>query len=248
MGQRLSHIEEASDKIGLETLDSISQANHFNEWMFKTISKHTSGEILEIGSGIGNISSFFVKEGYSITLSDLRSEYCKALEKQFNSSQNCKGVYQIDIIDKDFDSKYDYLIGKFDTVFALNIIEHVEDDDYAIKNCLKLLNDKGQLVILVPAFNFLFNSFDIGLGHYRRYNKKKLKELFIQNKLKITDGHYFNFAGVLGWWFSGNVLKKKNIPSGQMKLYNSMVWAFKIADKLMSPFLGLSVIVTGRKQ
>lgn len=247
MGQKLSYIEEASDQVGLETLDSISRANRFNEWMFRTISKHTSGEILEIGSGIGNISSFFVKEGYSITLSDLRSEYCEILEKQFNSNKNYKGVYQIDIIDKDFDSKQSHLLGKFDTVFALNIIEHVDDDDYAIKNCLKLLAENGRLIILVPAFNFLFNSFDKGLGHYRRYSKKSLERLFVHNNLKIVNSRYFNSAGVFGWWLSGNVLKNKTIPSGQMKLYNSLVWAFKIADKIMNSFLGLSIIVTGEK-
>ena len=248
MEQKLNTEEHYSDQVGYETLDSIAQADRFNQWMFKTISKHMHGEILEIGSGIGNISHFFVENGQYISLSDMRTEYCRLLEKEYAGRNNFRGVHQIDIVDPDFDVKYAHLLGKFDSVFALNIIEHVEDDDFAIKNCLKLLKNNSKLVILVPAFMYLFNSFDEGLGHYRRYNKKRLKQLFKKNNVEITAGRYFNFAGVLGWWFSGNILKKKNIPSGQMKLYNSLVWAFKIVDRFTNSFVGLSVIVAGKKK
>jgi SAM-dependent methyltransferase len=177
----------------------------------------------------------------------MRDEYCTVLREKFTGKNNFKNVYQIDIVDPDFDKKHPNLFGKFNSVFALNIIEHVEKDDLAIKNCLKLLSSGGQLLILVPAFKELFNSFDVELGHYRRYNKKQLERMFIENKLSINYSRYFNAAGILGWWVSGYVLNKKNIPSGQMKLYNRLVWIFKIMDFFTNRFVGLSVIVAGRK-
>lgn len=248
MEQELNKEETYSDQIGFETLDSISLANRFNQWMFQTVSKHTYGEILEIGSGIGNISDFFVENEYRISVSDMRIEYCQFLEKKYSEKNNLRGIYQIDIVDPDFEKKYQHLLGKFDSVFALNIIEHVEDDNLAIQNCRKLLKNGGQLVILVPAFMKLFNSFDEGLGHFRRYDKVSLQQRFKRNNIEITSSKYFNFAGILGWWFSGTILRKKNIPSGQMKLYNSLVWIFKILDKFTSSFAGLSVIVAGKKE
>lgn len=247
MEKKLKINDTVTDIVGYQTLDGISQADKFNQWMFSTVSKGMDGEILEIGSGIGNISSFFVRDGYHFTASDLRKEYCEFLQNKFEGKGNFNGVHQIDIVDKDFDKKHAGLFQKFDVVFALNIIEHVSDDDFAIKNCLKLLKEGGKLVILVPAFMYLFNSFDEELGHFRRYNRKKLESLFSQNNLDIFKSRYFNFAGVLGWWFSGNVLMKKTIPSGQMKFYNSMVWIFKIIDFFTNPFIGLSVIVSGKK-
>lgn len=236
-----------TDEVGGETLDVISAADKFNEWMFNTVDKNTKGEILEIGSGIGNISVFFVDKNRNISVSDLREEYCDVLRDKFTGKNNFKKVYQIDIIDPDFDKKHSDLFGKFDSVFALNIIEHVEKDDLAIKNCLKLLKMGGQLLILVPAFMGLYNSFDTELGHYRRYTKGNLEKMFVENKLSINYSRYFNFAGIMGWWFSGNILKKKNIPSGQMKFYNKLVWIFKIVDFFTNRFFGLSVIVAGKK-
>lgn len=247
MEEKLTPEDYLSDEIGFETLDSIAQANRFNEWMYKTISGGMEGKILEIGSGIGNISEYFVRDGFKISVSDMRAEYCSFLQNKFKDRENFQAVYQIDIVDPYFDSKHKDLFCKFDAVFALNIIEHVENDDLAIKNCLKFLKKGGRLVILVPAFMSLYNSFDEGLGHYRRYNRRMLEELFLNNRLTILDSTYFNFAGVLGWWFSGNILKKKTIPSGQMRLYNSLVWAFKIADFFLHRIIGLSVIVKGRK-
>ena len=44
------------DEEGLETLNAIANANLFNEWMYSRIAPYCSGHILEIGSGIGNIS------------------------------------------------------------------------------------------------------------------------------------------------------------------------------------------------
>ncbi|NQU52273.1 MAG: class I SAM-dependent methyltransferase [Bacteroidetes bacterium] len=236
-----------TDGVGGDTLDVISEADKFNEWMYNTVEKHTLGEILEIGSGIGNISNLFVINKRLISVSDKRGEYCEILRKKFAGRNNFKNVYQIDIVDPDFDEKHSNLFGKFDSVFALNIIEHVEKDDLAIKNCLKLLSVGGQLLILVPAFMRLYNSFDVELGHYRRYDKKQLEKMFLGNKIAISNSRYFNFAGTLGWWLSGNILKKKNIPADQMKLYNKLVWIFKILDFFTNRFIGLSVIVSGKK-
>lgn len=240
-------MDKLSDQIGFDTLDSISQAGRFNEWMYKTVSKHTFGEILEIGSGIGNITRFYVADNLHISASDMRKEYCETLEERFLGENNFRKVYQLDIVDTQFDLKHSSLFGKFNSVFALNIIEHIENDDTAIKNCLKLLKPEGKLVILVPAFMFLFNTFDQNLGHYRRYTRHQLKNLFVHNNIRIQYSRYFNFAGMTGWWFSGTVLKEKTIPSGQMKLFNFLVPVFKGIDFLINRFAGLSVIVAGEK-
>lgn len=104
------------------------------------------------------------------------------------------------------------------------------------------------MVILVPAYQFLYNSFDKALEHYRRYNKKRLQGLFIDNDLHIERSQYFNLAGIAGWFVSGNILRRKLIPSGQMQLYNRLVPLFKLADRLTFRQMGLSVIVEGVKK
>lgn len=104
------------------------------------------------------------------------------------------------------------------------------------------------MVILVPAFQFLFNGFDEQLGHYRRYTDSTLKSLIGSAGFEVINSRYFNFIGTLGWYISGNVLRKKMIPGGQMKLYNALVPVWKTIDVFMRPFIGLSVICVGNKK
>ena len=51
------------DHQGLETLKALAASNNFNRWIYDTIKPYTGGRILEIGSGIGNISQFFLQDG-----------------------------------------------------------------------------------------------------------------------------------------------------------------------------------------
>ena len=60
---------------GEETLKSMSLANRLNHWMYSQIKPFVKGKILEIGSGIGNISQYFIEDNTNIELSDIRGQY-----------------------------------------------------------------------------------------------------------------------------------------------------------------------------
>ena len=78
------------DHLGLDTLKAISNADRFNGWMTAQISPYLKGKILEIGSGIGNISSCLLNEDIQLTLSDVRTIYCDFLEAKFATHKNIK--------------------------------------------------------------------------------------------------------------------------------------------------------------
>lgn len=235
------------DREGLETLEAIAAADAFNAWMYAVTSQHLSGNILEIGSGIGNISTFFLRDARSLMLSDIRENYCGYLHTHFKRYKTCLGVRQIDLIHPNFEVEYADLLESFEGVFALNVIEHIEDDALALANCYKLLKKGGHLVILVPAYQWLYNEFDRNLAHFRRYTEGGLRERFLAQNFEVLHSQYFNFAAIGGWWFSGNILRKKVIPKGQMKIYNFFVPVFKVVDKILGNRIGISTIVVGRK-
>jgi len=235
------------DIIGQETLEVISSADNFNKWMYQTIAPHCTGKILEIGSGIGNISKFFIENQNQILLTDLRTSYTNILKKEYEGSPNVLGVDNIDLVDPSFDTKYDKYLDSFDTLFALNVIEHIKDDKQALINGYKLLRKNGKLIVLVPAYQALYNQFDSELEHYRRYTKGTLSKVFADAEIKILNQEYFNAVGILGWYVSGNILRKKQIPGGQMKLYDTFVPIIKLIDKLILRSFGLSVITVGQK-
>lgn len=238
-----------SDPDGFSTLDAIASADRFNRWMYQTIAPFCEGHILEIGGGIGTISQQVLADKKKLTITELRNEYCQLLRTRIQHLPfQPEDIICLDIVDDQFDQKYASLFEQFDTVFALNVVEHIVNHQQAIDNCKKLLKPGGRLIILVPAFQFLFNSFDRALGHHRRYNIKSLSLLFNHSDMPVIHRKYFNFAGTLGWWFSGNVLRKKIVPEGQMNLYNMLVPVFKIADWLFRRWFGLSVIIVGQKK
>jgi SAM-dependent methyltransferase len=238
---------DGEDPIGEETLEALAGAHNFNKWMYDTIAPYVKGELMEIGSGIGNISAFFLNNKTNTTLTDLRTNYCDILQKKFGSYPNLKGIRKVDLVMPDFEKNYPELIGQFDSIVALNVVEHIEDHELAIANCKKLLRSGGHIIILVPAYQFLYNQFDKELGHFRRYTKKKLKTLISSQGFEIIYSTYFNSVGMAGWFVSGSVLKKKVIPGGQLKLYNKLVPAIKMADKVVFRQMGLSTIAVGKK-
>lgn len=237
-----------SDPSGFETLEAFSEAGAFNRWLYQKIVGYVQGKTLETGSGIGNISTFLLKDLEDVSLSDLRPEYCRLLRNKFSYNNHLKGVYELDLSLEDFNSKYSELIERFDTVIALNVIEHITDDLLAIQNAKALLRKNGKLVILVPAGQWLYNSIDHELGHIKRYSKSALNELMESAGLVVADCRYFNAAAILGWWVSGSILREKSISSFKLNIYNRMIPLFKIMDWFVSPFTGISVISVGLKK
>lgn len=235
------------DQEGLEMLDILADANKLNKWMFETIRPYSSGRVLEIGSGIGNISQFYFDNGFDITLSDIRDNYCSILKNKFGRHKNFRDVINLDLVAPDFEQRYKELLGTFNTVFALNVVEHIENDQLAIANANKLLASGGNLIILVPAFQALYNRFDRELFHFRRYTRPTLNRFFQNEQLIMVKSFYFNAAGIAGWFVSGKIQNNKSLPKNQVVLYNKLVPLFRMIDAILLNRIGLSVISIGRK-
>jgi len=241
-------VSQVSDEAGFETLEIFADTDKFNQWLFDTLTKYCKDNILEIGSGIGNISALLLQKFVTVSLSDLRVEYCSMLHQKFNGNAHLKSIQKIDLSEIAFENKYASLQNNFDSIIASNVIEHIKDDHLAIRNCRGMLRKNGRLAVLVPAYSTLYNGFDKELGHFRRYNKRNLSDLFWDEGFEIIHSQYFNFAGIFGWWLSGSLLKKKILPKNQLVIYNKLVPVIKLADKILLNRFGLSVIVVGEKK
>ena len=134
---------------GEENLRAIAEADKFNEWMYQQVVPHCTGKILEIGSGIGNISYFFDRDGMDIDLSDIREQYRSYLKKSFEK----RAVLDMDIVADGFIDMHGDKLGTYDAVFALNVVEHIKDDKLAIENMIKLLKPGVRLLFWFPRTN-----------------------------------------------------------------------------------------------
>ena len=80
----------------------------------------------------------------------------------------------------------------FDFIVATDVIEHINDDETVIKILFNALKKDGNILLTVPAYNFLYNERDKLIGHFRRYNNKMLKNL-TKEYFKIIKLSYYNF-------------------------------------------------------
>ncbi|MBL8936091.1 MAG: methyltransferase domain-containing protein, partial [Archangium sp.] len=184
----------------------------------------------------------FVDEGHDLVLSDLRAPYVRRLEQSFPGHD----VVSIDLVHARFADVYAHHLGTFDTVFALNVVEHIADDVRALENCRRLVKPGGNVVILVPAYKWLHNELDVQLGHYRRYTRKTLVEAFSRAGLEVTNTQYFNAVATLGWAVTGGLFSRPEIPKAEATLFDRLVPLWKLADRLLARRAGLSVIAVGR--
>jgi SAM-dependent methyltransferase len=241
------NVAETNDPVGLHTLEVVANAGRFNHWMYEEFRHFLKGEVLEIGSGIGNISKLVIEDGHFITFSDYNSEYCSRLRQIFLGNKNVRDIIQLDLLKNGFEQQYAEFHEKFDSIFLLNVIEHIKDDALALKNCRFLLKPGGHLIVLAPAMSWLYCRFDRQLGHYRRYSLKKMKRLLGEENFTVRSASYFNFTGIAGWLLFGKILRRKMLGNSEMSVFDRIVPIAKRLDKLIGKRAGLSIIVTAVK-
>jgi len=82
--------------------------------------------------------------------------------------------------------------GHFDLITFLDVLEHVEDDRGTLVTARQLLDDRGRLLITVPAFPSLWSPLDVMLHHKRRYTPAMLRDVVRSAGFSILHLTYFN--------------------------------------------------------
>jgi 2-polyprenyl-3-methyl-5-hydroxy-6-metoxy-1,4-benzoquinol methylase len=234
------------DTYSTEALEVMAQAPSFNQWMYEVIRPYISGRILEIGSGTGNISQYFINAGDMITLSDYNQNHLKILNGKFSSYNNVCDILQIDISENNIAS-HSNLSKSFDTIFLLNVLEHIEKEDLALKNCNGLLKTGGKIIVLVPAYSYLFSKMDERLEHFRRYTTTSLEKVLRANGFATNKKFYFNSLGIAGWFWN-KIFKKTEISKAKITSFNFLVPFAKFLDMLFLHRIGLSAVIVAEKK
>lgn len=87
------------------------------------------------------------------------------------------------------------LVSRIDTFLYIDVLEHIQDDHAELEAAAARLSPGGRLIVLSPAFNFLYSPFDRSIGHYRRYDKKMFQGL-TPHGCKLEKMIYLDSAGM----------------------------------------------------
>lgn len=227
---------------GTEVLEVLEGARNYNAWIASAIEPHLIDPILEIGSGIGNISEYFLKR--DLTVSDIDGALVERFRINHSKVKNIK-FRTLDIENE----PRDVFRNAYKSIFAVNVLEHIEDDEKALKNMFRLLAKKGKLILLVPAKEKAYTDLDKKLGHFRRYEKNDLRSKVVRAGFEIDELYFFNFVGLFSWI----IREKVDNSSGDLKpthvaIFDKIVPVLRFIEKRSRPFLGISLIVVATKK
>ena len=217
-----------------DDLDLFQFAKNWKKYFANKISNHIQGDVLEVGAGIGSNTKYLIESNPNI-----KSWTCIEPEKIFipRIRENLKNL-NINFTVKN--STIEGISELFDTIIYLDVLEHIDDTKKEFIEINKRLKLGGKLIILVPAYNFLYNEFDRHVGHIKRYNKKVLKQEIKYNKVKIF---YLDSMGFFASFFN-KILLKKHLPSKKNILFwdKILIRMSIITDKLIFNRFGKSLI------
>jgi len=225
----------SSDYLGKE-LDIFKEATHWKNYWINAIKPYVKGNILEVGSGIGVNSKLLIEK-----IDDIDRLTCiepdkkladKAVKYLKNKEVEIKSCYL-----KDLNMSYLY-----DTILYIDVMEHIFNDEEEINLAKSHLNVNGYLIILVPAKNYLYSSFDKAIGHYRRYSKQMLENSICEGLIK-KKLFYLDSMGLIASMFNRFFLKQEYPTPRQIMLWDRIfIPLSKISDLMLLYSTGKSLI------
>jgi len=219
-------------------LDLFKNATNWKKYFSQKIGQFIRGDVLEVGAGIGINTKYMFKESNKI------KSWSFVEPDDFLASQIETNIKNVNLPNKMIinGTIEDVKDNKFDTIIYIDVLEHIEESRKEIELIKAHLNSKGHLIILVPAFNFMYNNFDKQVGHFRRYNKKLLKDE-IDSQLSIVKLFYIDSIGFFASLLNKYILKKDLPTTKNIFLWDKiMIPISKKSDIFLSFFFGKSLI------
>ena len=215
-------------------LANLGEADRFNRWVLSRFERHLGEDVLEVGCGSGNFTVLMAARGHRVTGIDIDPGYVETARRRLAKFTGAR-VTCGDATAADWSER-------FDTVVALDVVEHIENDREFLARLARALKPGGKLVVKVPAGPGLMSTLDEVVGHYRRYDRRSLAATLRAAGLAPLSLSHFNVAGTLGWWLNGKVLKRTTPPGEQVKAFEALVPLFRAAEAMVPLPFGLSLI------
>jgi SAM-dependent methyltransferase len=218
-----------------------SRLRRYNAWVWDRIKPYVGERVLEIGGGSGAMTRFLYGREL-VVATDRETAYVDRLRNAFRRRP---GIV-VERADLESDDVLQLAHYNFDTVTAINVLEHTKDDVGALRRAHQLLPPGGRVIVFVPAGRSLFGSIDEGIGHQRRYEKQELVEKLQQAGFEVEHVSFQNRIAKMAWWMNAKLLGRRALPSGQSRVFDRLVPLFRAMEG-DNPSSGLSLICVGRR-
>ena len=152
----------------------------------------------------------------------------------------------------------------FDRIIAAEVLEHIPDDEGAIAELHRVLKPGGTIAVTIPAWlpekicwalSEEYHAPHVPGGHVRIYTENELRRKLRDAGLKPGDAHHAHSLHSPYWWLRCAIDPQHSDDHPLVKAYLKLLtWDIverplvtRIADKVLNPVLGKSLIVYARK-
>lgn len=203
----------AADAELAEALDNLNGADNYAAWIFEQVEPYLGEAVLEVGAGHGTFTEILSARGGRVVATDISPRCAGLLHERFADDKRVTVVQ----------GGADAVAGKpsFDSAVLINVLEHIPDDDGALRDLGAALKPGGRLILWVPAFQLLYSDFDRKIGHYRRYRKGELEAQLTRAGYKVAEIRYVNSVGGLAWLVVARLLHRAPTGGRSVKIYDS---------------------------
>lgn len=200
--------EDTIDYIGDE-LDLFKNATNWKSYFSGKLSPYISGHVLEVGAGIGINTPFLCRKETSAKVDSWTLlEPDPHLAARIPKSLPGDLAIETKVINGTITSAREQI---YDTIIYIDVMEHIEHSHKEVALAKEHLSKDGRLIILAPAFNWLYNAFDKRIGHFRRYDKAVLRSE-IDGRLAEEKLFYLDSIGLLAS-VANKLFLHKSLPS-----------------------------------
>ncbi len=217
----------------------MAQADRYNAWLVDRCRPYLGARVLDVGAGIGTFTELAAEACEQVVALEPEADFATALRERFADRPD------VSVLERDA-AGIETDLGPFDSIICFNVLEHIADDERALRHFHSLLSPGGHLLLLVPAHPVLFGAIDRTVHHERRYKRDSLRRQLQERGFTVRDIRYVNPVGAVGWLVSGRLFGRPQIPLGSLRLYDILVPFLRALDRVDLPF-GLSVWAVARR-
>jgi len=231
-----------------QDLHALADIPRYYAWILDYFHPHLRGKVIEIGAGLGNISSHYVDFAQDVLLVEPAENLHAQLKQRFERKPHVRTICALmETVQADATISPGTHGAPFDSALMVNVLEHVFDEASILKSIRDILRPQGMLLVFVPALPWLYGTLDKKVGHERRYTRRHLFQVIEQAGFSIESIRYFDFPGILPWLFAGRVRRVEDFPEGGAKLYDRLVVPFARAiETRIKPPIGKNLLCIAR--
>jgi SAM-dependent methyltransferase len=223
-------------------LDLFRHAIRWKRYFASELGPYISGEVLEVGAGIGATARFLCEARHSSWTS---LEPDARLARRLTEDVAAHPL-PAPMVVREGTIRTLPVRSLFDTVLYIDVLEHVEDDGEELRESAVRLREGGQLIVLAPAHHWLFSPFDEAIGHFRRYSRRSLVAIGPSN-LQLVRAFYLDSLGLFVSLANRLALRARYPTEAQIRVWDRMIPISRLLDRLTGQRLGKTVVAIWKR-